>query len=75
MLGLALLPLTAILSVLTFTALFTYCGLAYSLYCLQALQDLREERNVGKIANVPPLPDTSARTEPMIEQADEGAAV
>ena len=74
-LGLVLLPVTAILSVLTFTALFTYCGLAYSLYCLQALQDLREERNVGKIANVPPLPDTSARTEPMIEQADEGAAV
>ena len=43
-LGLALLPVTGILSVLTFTALFTYCGLAYSLYCLQALQDLRQER-------------------------------
>ena len=72
-LGLALLPLTAILSVLTFTALFTYCGLAYSLYCLQALQDLREDR--AKTANAQPLPDASARTEPMIEQADKGAAV
>ena len=46
-LGLALLPVTAILSVLTFTALFTYCGLAYSLYCLQALQDLRQERGAA----------------------------
>ena len=72
-LGLALLPLTAILSVLTFTALFTYCGLAYSLYCLQALQDLREDRT--KTANAQPLPDASARTEPMIEQVDKGAAV
>ena len=45
--GLALLPVTAILSVLTFTALFTYCGLAYSLYCLQALQDLRQERGAA----------------------------
>ena len=73
MLGLVLLPVTAILSVLTFTALFTYCGLAYSLYCLQALQDLREDR--AKTANAQPLPDASARTEPMIEQADKGAAV
>ena len=47
-LGLVLLPVTAILSVLTFTALFTYCGLAYSLYCLQALQDLRERGMWGK---------------------------
>ena len=39
--GAVLLPITAILSVLTFTALFTYCGLAYSCYCLQALDDLR----------------------------------
>ena len=39
--GVVLLPLTAIFSVLTFTALFTLCGLAYSCYCLQALQDHR----------------------------------
>ena len=45
--GVVLLPVTAILSVLTFTALFTYCGLAYSAYCLQALSDLRQERNAN----------------------------
>ena len=39
--GAVLLPVTAILAVLTFTALFGYCGLAYSCYCLQALDDLR----------------------------------
>ncbi len=39
--GAVLLPLTAMLSVLTFTALFTFCGLAYSCYCLQALSDVR----------------------------------
>ena len=39
--GAVLLPITAILSILTFTALFTFCGLAYSCYCLQALDDLR----------------------------------
>lgn len=41
--GAVLLPITAILSILTFTALFTFCGLAYSCYCLQALNDLRGE--------------------------------
>lgn len=39
--GAVLLPLTAMLSLLTFTALFVFCGLAYSCYCLQALSDLR----------------------------------
>ena len=39
--GVVLLPFTAILSVLTFTALFTFCGLSYSCYCLQALSDYR----------------------------------
>lgn len=39
--GVVLLPLTAVFSVLTFTALFTFCGLAYSCYCLQALHDYR----------------------------------
>jgi hypothetical protein len=39
--GVVLIPLTALLSVLTFTALFTFCGLAYSCYCLSALRDLR----------------------------------
>ena len=41
LIGLMLLPLTAVLSVLTFTVLFTFCGLGYSVYCLQALSDLR----------------------------------
>ena len=59
-LGLALLPVTAILSVLTFTALFTYCGLAYSLYCLQALQDLRQER--GEAASALPSAPITAET-------------
>lgn len=39
--GVVLLPFTAVLSVLTFTALFTFCGLTYSCYCLQALVDFR----------------------------------
>ena len=39
--GVVLLPFTAVFSVLTFTALFTFCGLAYSCYCLQALHDYR----------------------------------
>ena len=55
-LGLALLPVTAILSVLTFTALFTYCGLAYSLYCLQALQDLRQEQGADGAQPLPSAP-------------------
>lgn len=40
--GVVLIPLTALLSVLTFTALFTFCGLAFSCYCLQALHEKRE---------------------------------
>ncbi|TDR32816.1 EI24 domain-containing protein [Hydromonas duriensis] len=39
--GVILLPFAAIFSVLTFTALFTFCGLTYSCYCLQALSDYR----------------------------------
>ena len=51
-LGAVLLPITAMLSVLTFTALFTFCGLAYSCYCLQALDDLRSNTSNQAIAVV-----------------------
>ena len=46
--GVVLIPLTALLSVLTFTALFTFCGLAYSCYCLEALRDLRAQAPILK---------------------------
>jgi hypothetical protein len=46
--GVVLIPLTALLSVLTFTALFTFCGLAYSCYCLEALRDLRAQTPILK---------------------------
>lgn len=42
-LGAILLPITALVSVLMFTTLFTFCGVTYSCYCLQALSDLRAQ--------------------------------
>jgi hypothetical protein len=51
--GVVLIPLTALLSVLTFTALFTFCGLAFSCYCLQALHDKRvSSANTARIRKV-----------------------
>ena len=51
--GVVLIPLTALLSVLTFTALFTFCGLAFSCYCLQALHDKRvSSANTAQIRKV-----------------------
>lgn len=43
LLGVVLIPLTALISVVIFTTLSTFCGLAFSCYCLQALVDLRTQ--------------------------------